>query len=205
MTSHVDWFEDYNVLPNFMTFGEYYQEFMPGDFGLWTPTRFWGGLVAESTNGPFSHASGLMCCGDEILDCQFEEKKGGYSLPLVKEVARHPLAIHIFRVTGLDMVTRTKIGQNYLKDLDNDYNWSNIRAIALGHFIGLRYLVGPRRYRRWVDKAIKGTSGSHCSQHIAKTYKKIGFEFVRKDIHEITPNDLFRCTQADYVCTLSGV
>lgn len=167
------------------------------DIALWEPTRFHGEAIARATGGPFSHISGIVHWNGEPWSVGFEEKRGGHACPLLAELQRHPGKIHVFRVDGNYPLGDVR---ERLLDLRGEYDWSNIRTIAL---IGLiKFLLPFRVWQGMIANREGCTGGGICSRHVARSWGDgAGVAFARKPFGQITPNDIGFSPASRYVAT----
>lgn len=187
--------------PRNMTLSEYKTEAKDCDIGLWRPRSWWGRIIAEATDGPYSHACGILWWGDALWQVAYDEKHGGYGAPLEASVFQHPGVIDIWRVkVDYDSAAVKK----YMKGrLGYDYNWSYIRTIALLNAPFVRWFR-VELAKRIVQKAERGTAGGICSSHIAYSFAEDSVFFLRKELSLVNPNDFYRSMITKYVGTLVG-
>lgn len=175
-----------------------------GDIALWVPRTISGWFIAQGTDGPFCHASGIVRAHGRLWQAGYEEGRHGYVSPLSAEVRRWTGTISIFRLRGIEATERVAIGEHYVSDLGGDYGWTNIRLIAWAHMLGLRWFTWLPAYRRAVLDRCAKTSSAICSQHIARSIRRATRRvLLRKDEALISPNDIARSPLLDYVGTLT--
>ena len=175
------------------------------DLLLWSPTGWYGQMIAAATDGPFSHISATLWWEDRLMNVGYDRQNGGYASPLRNAVVQWPGRIHVFRVREELRFDRSRVKARLLGDLGFPYAWSNIRTLALLALPFVRWFATPYSVNRIVA-ASHATPGGICSQHVARSFANgAGLRFVAKPFEVTTPNDIASSGLCRYVCSLSQV
>lgn len=194
-----------------LAWSEYRRTACDADVALWTPRDPAGEIIAWATGGPFCHATGVVHWFDEICSAGYEERRDGFVAPLHRAVQKHPGKIAIFRCNFDQGSSRLRLSMHVAKrlvtDLDGEYQWRNIRLIALAHtFTGRTWLCNTTWYKSLALRQSLKTRSAICSQHVHRSFREGAFITLVPHKREslVTPNDLARSSRLTYVDTLEG-
>ena len=180
------------------------------DLLLWTPTSWFGRMIAAATGGPFSHVSAATWWEERLMSVGYEERKGGSAVPLRNEVLQHPGVISVFRIDEeIDFEPRF-VKARMINDLGFPYSWTTLRKLSLLYLPVVRWLRGTS----WMRSLLENPSLSHlarssrqpagriCSQHVARSFAEDDVFFIHKPLAQVTPNDIALSETVEYLGTL---
>lgn len=209
-----------------ISYNEYRHDANDADILLFEPSgcwmeRFGGALIAHATDGPFDHAAAVKWIVGDNHEVGIDDRPwvSEYTIPvphlvpLSAKVRQYSGKVSVFRYRGLDPKDEEprseKIGAELMKTLGGQYRYGNLGLIALTRLALIRWLFwfvpALRRWRdRWIARESRKRTYGICSQHVSRAYKfGAGIELVRKPLAEISPNDIARCPQLEYLFTLT--
>lgn len=193
-----------------LRWSEYHRDARDADVALWEARCIEGELIAGLTDGPFCHVTGVVHLpGGGLWSAGYEERRDGYLAPLDAAVRRHPGKISIFRAmtlsgTPFGRACTRDVAAHLVNDLDGDYEWKNIRLIALAHSVAGPLLVKSTWYQSLALQQSLKTRSAICSQHVHRSFR-LGAHVdlvVNKRESLVTPNDIGKSKLLTYIGTL---
>lgn len=197
------------------TFAEYVEIAQNADIALWTPSNYWGRVIARFTGGPFSHVTGVVNWTEAggLFSVGYEEGGGGFGKPLDVESKRNPERIHIYRVkkaewkqvaseTGRNVDEIRSCVSRQLCRVGWEYNWGSIWLITRPFVPFLGATNGNMKER--VLRASGETRKGICSQHVHRSFGGCGVRFSDRSYALTSPNDIADSVMTKYICTLTG-
>lgn len=192
-----------------LRWNEYYRTAQDADVALWEARSIDGELIAFATGGPWCHATGVVHINGRLWSAGYEERRDGYLAPLDAAVRHYPGKISIFRAprfSGGDFGLRSldAVARRLVDDLDGDYQWRNIRLIALTHTLAGQVLARSTWYRSLALQQSLKTRSAICSQHVHRSFRLGAHVDLVPNKREalVTPNDIGQSKLLTYVGTL---